>query len=471
VVVNVNPPTPCSYTFSPSTVASGGAITVTITAGDPAHSFYAAIVSTTKNNTRTSLGDIPLTAPTVTVDTNYTVAVRDDVTKVLCGGQTALTVTAPLVWHLDQPIVASNQLSVLFSFTPASNGNIALIVDPDPAFSSFPRPFDSGAIKNGDNQVTWNFPPPGTYYAELVYLGVKISDNVVRFTVSPPALNTWTLSLNNCSGNQAFFNISPGAGTNSFLVIRELPLGDPNREVLISSGATTVAWTNPTITPTSPSQTFHAVISYWATDVSNPAQVTLPCNPEPTQWTLSIQNISGNDITFNVQCPTKDCPGIGGEAVVIIKDLGTQKSFPAGGGTVTFTGLPNGTHQAVVVVFLSEESGVVDFTLPQKTTCGWLAFPGGAGIVSGPVNNCALASPTGVISAILPYIFGIAGFLSIIIIVISGIQFITSSGNPEAAASARNRLVFALIGLAIIILAFAILQIVDKLFLGGSGVS
>lgn len=76
-----------------------------------------------------------------------------------------------------------------------------------------------------------------------------------------------------------------------------------------------------------------------------------------------------------------------------------------------------------------------------------------------------------IISDFLPAIFGIAGFITVIFIVISGIQFITSSGNPEAAAAARGRLTFALVGFALIILAFAILQIVNKIFLGDTGVA
>lgn len=74
------------------------------------------------------------------------------------------------------------------------------------------------------------------------------------------------------------------------------------------------------------------------------------------------------------------------------------------------------------------------------------------------------------ITRLLPIVLGLAGFLTVIIIVISGIQFITSSGNPEAAAAARGRLIFALVGFTIIILAFAITQIVDRIFLGGTGV-
>ena len=83
--------------------------------------------------------------------------------------------------------------------------------------------------------------------------------------------------------------------------------------------------------------------------------------------------------------------------------------------------------------------------------------------------NPSRTLPTVLISAFLPAILGLAGFLAVIIIVISGIQFITSSGNPEAAAGAKNRLIFALVGFALIVLAFAILQIVNRLFLN-SGV-
>ncbi len=73
------------------------------------------------------------------------------------------------------------------------------------------------------------------------------------------------------------------------------------------------------------------------------------------------------------------------------------------------------------------------------------------------------------ISDIIPIVLGVGGFVAVIMIVISGIQFITSSGNPEAAGAAKNRLVYALIGFVVIIMSFAILQVVNALFLN-SGV-
>ncbi len=471
VVINVNPPTPCSYNFSPTTVDEGGSITVSIISGDSTHTFFAAIdsLSAPSSGTRTGLGNIPLTAPNVPSDTTYLVGARDDVTKNLCaltvGATNTLTVKAVATWHLDPPNVASNQLSVLFSFTPESNGNIALVVAPRSGdvcnWGVLPRPFDSGAIASGNTQVTWNFPPVGDYCAQLAF-GVAVS-NTQFFTVNPPPGNTWTLSITNCFEYKVIFGISPNSGKSSVIHINET-----GAEISIPENVSSVVWDAPA-TPAS----YTAEIIYAANQVSNPVNIDVPCKTDAIQWTMYLASvINGNDAIFNVKCPTDNCPGIGGEAIVAMKNLdGLRQPLPAVGGIVRFNALPNGHHQAVVVVFMSEESGVVDFTLPQNNKCGWLAFPGGAGVVQGPIKNCALATPGGIISAILPYIFGIAGFLSIIIIVISGIQFITSSGNPEAAASARNRLIFALIGLAVIILAFAVLQIVDKLFLGGTGVS
>ena len=109
--------------------------------------------------------------------------------------------------------------------------------------------------------------------------------------------------------------------------------------------------------------------------------------------------------------------------------------------------------------------------------CFGINQPGQPGVIppaqlpESPTGNFTAGGLVGqLVSKILPIVLGLAGFLTVIIIVISGIQFITSSGNPEAAASARSRLIFALVGFVIIILAFAITQIIDRIFLGGSGV-
>lgn len=97
----------------------------------------------------------------------------------------------------------------------------------------------------------------------------------------------------------------------------------------------------------------------------------------------------------------------------------------------------------------------------------WLTFPGRRDTVSGPnfYEGCGNA-PSEIINKFLPPIFSILGFITVIMIVISAIQFISSSGNPESAAAARGRLTYAIVGFVIIVLSYVILQIVNNLFLG-----
>ena len=116
-------------------------------------------------------------------------------------------------------------------------------------------------------------------------------------------------------------------------------------------------------------------------------------------------------------------------------------------------------------------SGTDEITVSTNvgSCAGFLGCIGGISVKNLKFTNYATFIEE-LISSILPIILGVIGFITVIIIIISGIQFITSSGNPEAAAAARSRLTLAIVGFVIVVLAFAITQIIDKIFLGGSGV-
>ena len=70
-------------------------------------------------------------------------------------------------------------------------------------------------------------------------------------------------------------------------------------------------------------------------------------------------------------------------------------------------------------------------------------------------------------TAIITILISFAGALSIIFIVIAGFKFVTSSGDEKKLASASSTLTYAIIGLAVTILAFVILQIVQR-FIGSN---
>ena len=55
---------------------------------------------------------------------------------------------------------------------------------------------------------------------------------------------------------------------------------------------------------------------------------------------------------------------------------------------------------------------------------------------------------------------GIAASIALLIIVISGFQYILSQGNPQAVAKAKNAIIYGLVGLIICMLAFVIVGFV-----------
>jgi len=64
------------------------------------------------------------------------------------------------------------------------------------------------------------------------------------------------------------------------------------------------------------------------------------------------------------------------------------------------------------------------------------------------------------IQVILGIVFGIIGGIALLMATISGLRYITSGGDPQKAANARNGLIFALVGLLIALSAEAIVAFV-----------
>lgn len=67
----------------------------------------------------------------------------------------------------------------------------------------------------------------------------------------------------------------------------------------------------------------------------------------------------------------------------------------------------------------------------------------------------------GLMSAIIQIMIGLSAILCIIFIIVGGYKFITSGGDPKKLESARMTIFYALIGIAVVILAFIILQVVQ----------
>lgn len=71
-----------------------------------------------------------------------------------------------------------------------------------------------------------------------------------------------------------------------------------------------------------------------------------------------------------------------------------------------------------------------------------------------------VAAGPSTIQIILGIVFGIIGAIALVMIVKSGFEYITSSGDPQKASTARSGIIYALIGLVVAISAQALVAFV-----------
>lgn len=89
-------------------------------------------------------------------------------------------------------------------------------------------------------------------------------------------------------------------------------------------------------------------------------------------------------------------------------------------------------------------------------------------------NHCEVTAPSGtsvlgknsfillIVLAVVDDLLRVAGMVAIIFVIIAGFQFITSSGEPEAAAKARQTILYAVIGLVIALVATVIVSFIGN---------
>lgn len=71
-----------------------------------------------------------------------------------------------------------------------------------------------------------------------------------------------------------------------------------------------------------------------------------------------------------------------------------------------------------------------------------------------------------IIRNILIAIIGVVGVIAVIFIIIGGVKYITSSGDSEALRKAKNTILYAVIGLIICVLSFAIVNFTINRIIG-----
>lgn len=79
-------------------------------------------------------------------------------------------------------------------------------------------------------------------------------------------------------------------------------------------------------------------------------------------------------------------------------------------------------------------------------------------------NGCdnSAASVPDVVTNILNVVISLAGLVSVIFIIIGGVNYMTSTGEPSKVKKAKDTILYAVIGLIICVLAFAIVNFVIR---------
>jgi hypothetical protein len=77
-----------------------------------------------------------------------------------------------------------------------------------------------------------------------------------------------------------------------------------------------------------------------------------------------------------------------------------------------------------------------------------------------PVLGGGQGGLNNLVGIVINIVFALAGLLFLVMIFMSGINYLTAGGDPKNAAAARERLTNAIIGLIIVVAAFAIAQII-----------
>lgn len=120
----------------------------------------------------------------------------------------------------------------------------------------------------------------------------------------------------------------------------------------------------------------------------------------------------------------------------------------------------------VAVVFsLSFLFPVAAFASPFNTLCtsGNLDGRGLAGqnaICSDVPSSNPLLGPGGLLIKVTNIVTVIAGIAAVIMIIIGGLQFVLSGGDSKRAESARNTILYSVVGLVVIVLARFIIEFV-----------
>ena len=93
---------------------------------------------------------------------------------------------------------------------------------------------------------------------------------------------------------------------------------------------------------------------------------------------------------------------------------------------------------------------------------------GGADSARGTDQTSELFGSTGIFRTITNVLLFVLGAISVIMIIIGGLRYVVSGGNATAVTAAKNTILYAIVGVIVALLAYAIINFVLESFTGGA---
>ncbi|MBI3889826.1 hypothetical protein HY312_04635 [Candidatus Saccharibacteria bacterium] len=100
-----------------------------------------------------------------------------------------------------------------------------------------------------------------------------------------------------------------------------------------------------------------------------------------------------------------------------------------------------------------------------------LSISGGAGSAKGNDQQTDLFGETGVFKIITNVLLFVIGAVSVIMLIIGGIRYVVSGGDSTAVQNAKNTILYAIVGVVVAILAYAVVNFVLGAFTPTGSVS
>lgn len=94
---------------------------------------------------------------------------------------------------------------------------------------------------------------------------------------------------------------------------------------------------------------------------------------------------------------------------------------------------------------------------------------GGAEAARGTSQTANLFGSSGVFQTVTNVLLFVLGAISVIMIIIGGLRYVVSGGNSANVTAAKNTILYAIVGVVIALLSYAVINFVLNSFTSGSG--